>query len=110
MNIPIISAKSPNFATVNDFAMKGTTNNSYYLTMAVLAALLLTACGNSGTPLDADTREQIDSITTARIRIARDSLDSLCEIQHTTVLPRLVDSIKQKRLKEIAEKLKTVPK
>ncbi len=72
--------------------------------------LLLAACGNPNTPLDAGTRQRIDSTAAAQIRLAREELDSLCKLQQKTVLPQLVDSIKKKRLREIQEQLKTVPK
>jgi hypothetical protein len=71
---------------------------------------LFAGCGGSDTPLDADTRLRIDSTASAQIRLARMELDSLCLMQRTTVLPRLVDSIKQKRLLEIERQLRTVPK
>lgn len=71
---------------------------------------LLQACGGSGAPLDAGTRQAIDSIAAVEIRQARLEIDSLCKIERTTTLPRLVDSIKQKRLREIREQLKTVPR
>ena len=71
---------------------------------------LLFACDGPNTPLDAVTRQTIDSIATAEIRLARVELDSLCQLQQTTVLPLLVDSIKQKRLQEIQQQLKTIPK
>ncbi len=72
--------------------------------------LLLTACGGPNTPLDAGTRQAIDSIAAAEVRQARMEIDSLCKLDRTTLLPRLVDSIKQKRVREIQEQLKTVPK
>ena len=72
--------------------------------------LLLFACDGPDTPLDAVTRQTIDSIATVEIRLARAELDSLCQLQQTTVLPLLVDSIKQKRLQEIQQQLKTIPK
>ncbi|TNE61190.1 MAG: hypothetical protein EP344_06370 [Bacteroidetes bacterium] len=78
--------------------------------LGIVIALALAACGNPNTPLDAGTRRLIDSTSAAQIRIARDSLDSLCQVQHTTVLPLLVDSIKQKRLHEIEQQLKSIPK
>jgi len=70
----------------------------------------LASCDGPNTPLDAATRMRIDSTTSAQIRLARMELDSLCVAQRTTVLPRLVDSIKQKRLQEIERQLRTVPK
>lgn len=72
--------------------------------------LLLGACGNPNTPLDAGTRQKIDSLTAGGINAARQELDSLCLLQRATVLPGLVDSIKKKRLREIERQLKTVPK
>lgn len=72
--------------------------------------VLLQACGGGGAPLDAGTRQTIDSIASAEIRQARADIDSLCKTERTNTLPRLVDSIKQKRIREIQEQLKTVPK
>lgn len=75
------------------------------------ACFLFLACGGgSTTPLDAGTRQVIDSIAAAEIRQARLEIDSLCQLERTTTLPHLVDSIKQKRIREIQEQLKTVPK
>ena len=75
-----------------------------------LPLLCILACGNPNAPLDADTRQAIDSISSAHIRQARESLDSTCKTRRATELPRLVDSIKQQRLQEIREQLKTVPR
>lgn len=75
-----------------------------------ILCFLLQACGGAGTPLDAGTRQVIDSIASAEIRQARIDIDSLCKMERTTTLPRLVDSIKQKRIREIQEQLKTVPR
>ncbi|MEQ1745029.1 MAG: hypothetical protein ABMA02_06375 [Saprospiraceae bacterium] len=71
---------------------------------------LLTSCGSSGTPLDADTRDRIDSTAAAQIRLAQLELDSLCVVRRAAELPRMVDSIKQKRLQEIERQLRTLPK
>jgi hypothetical protein len=71
--------------------------------------LFLSACGNTNTPLDAASRNAIDSISSAEIALARVELDTLCQQRRRTELPRMVDSIKQKRLREIEERLKTVP-
>jgi hypothetical protein len=68
------------------------------------------ACGSPNTPLDADTRLRIDSISNAEIGRANVLYDSLCTRAHTTVLPQLIDSIKKVREREIQEQLKTVPK
>jgi hypothetical protein len=77
----------------------------------LLAALfLLPACGNAPeTPLDAVTRLRIDSITAAQIRDLRVVLDSQCQAERTAQLPVLMDSIRKVRLREIEEKLRTVP-
>lgn len=80
-----------------------------FLVLTVFS-LLVAACGNSSTPLDAGTRQRIDSTAAAQIRLAREELDSICKLQQKTVLPQLVDSIKKKRQREIQEQLKTVPK
>jgi len=72
--------------------------------------LLFTSCGSPNTPLDAETRRVIDSISTYQINLARTELDTLCQRQRMTEMPRLVDSIRQIRLREIEEKLKTVPR
>jgi hypothetical protein len=71
---------------------------------------LHTGCDSASAPLDAATRQRIDSTATAQIRQTRLELDSLCAVQRSTELPRLVDSIKQKREEEIARQLQTVPK
>lgn len=76
----------------------------------VFSALLLSACNNSNTPLDADTRQAIDSLAAQQIRQARAEMDSLCKQRNLTQLPQLVDSMKKVRLREIQEQLRTVPK
>jgi len=68
------------------------------------------SCGSAETPLDANTRQTIDSLATAEIRLLRVELDSQCQMARVTVLPQLVDSIKQLRLREIEEQLRTIPK
>jgi len=70
----------------------------------------LAACDSVGAPLDAGTRQRIDSTAAAQIRLTRLELDSLCARERSTELPRLVDSIKQKRLQEIERQLRTVPR
>ena len=82
---------------------------AYCLRLTVYC-LLFAACGSPNTPLDADTRRVIDSISTYQINLARTELDTLCQRQRVAEMPRLVDSIKQIRLREIEEKLKTVPR
>ena len=78
--------------------------------MAMVAAICLFACGAQETPLDADTRMRIDSISNAQIAKAQVEHDSLCRAAKITQLPLLVDSIKKIRLREIEAQLKTVPK
>lgn len=68
------------------------------------------ACGSADTPLDANTRQTIDSLSTAEIRLLRVELDSQCQTARMTVLPQMVDSIKRVREREIAEQLRTIPK
>jgi hypothetical protein len=71
---------------------------------------VLAACGGANTPLDADTRQQIDSLANEGITRTRLEVDSLCQQAQHTQLPHLVDSIKKIRLREIEEQLRTVPK
>lgn len=73
-------------------------------------AFSLASCGSTDTPLDADTKQLIDSISAIRIRETRIEMDTLCHRRRLAELPRLIDSIKQVRRREIEEALKTVPK
>ncbi len=73
-------------------------------------AVCFAACGNPNVPLDADSRKQVDSLAASGIGIARRELDSMCKIQHTTLLPVLVDSIKKERQEEIKRQLQGIPK
>ena len=75
-----------------------------------LLPLAFCACGSPSTPLDADTRQRIDSAATEQIRLATFGLDSHCTYIRYSSMQRLVDSIKQVRLREIEEQLKAVPK
>ncbi len=68
------------------------------------------SCGSAETPLDANTRQTIDSLATAEIRVLRIELDSQCQMARVTVVPQMVDSIKRVRLREIEEQLRTIPK
>jgi len=81
-----------------------------YPVFYILLLLIPAACGSPDTPLDANTRKTIDSITTAQIVIMRKELDSLCQQRRLTEMPHMVDSIKQKRMEEIQNQLKTIPK
>lgn len=70
----------------------------------------LAACGSSNKPLDADTRQAIDSIAGARMVLAQVEMDSLCKTAHNTRLPVMIDSIKKHREAEIEAKLRGVSK
>ena len=84
---------------------------SFFAAITVFAALCgWLACGSADTPLDANTRQTIDSLSTAEIRLVRVELDSQCQMAQVTVVPQMVDSIKKVRLREIEEQLKTIPK
>lgn len=76
----------------------------------LLLLSLLPSCGPNDKPLDADTRQAIDSIATAQINEVRIEMDTLCQQRRLAELPRLVDSIRAHRLREIQEQLKTIPK
>lgn len=82
----------------------------FQLFYAILLTGSLLSCGNQNTPLDADTRILIDSISNAEIAKAQVKQDSLCKAAQITQLPLLIDSIKKIRLREIEEQLRTVPK
>ncbi len=84
---------------------------SFFAAIVVLLSISgWSACGSAETPLDANTRQTIDSLSTAEIRLLRVELDSQCQMAKVTVIPHLVDSIKKVRLREIDEQLKTIPK
>ncbi len=79
--------------------------------LLILSVYLLPACGNAPEPpLDAPTRQRIDSIAAARMREERTLLDSQCQVARAVEMPKLMDSIRQQRLREIDEKLRTIPK
>jgi GNAT superfamily N-acetyltransferase len=75
-------------------------------TLLILCIFTFGACEAQEKPLDADTRQVIDSMATEQIRFARQELDSLCQLGKTQTIPRLVDSIKMVRKQEIEEKLR----
>ncbi len=68
------------------------------------------SCDTADKPLDAQTRRIIDSTAAVQIRTMRSQLDSLCLVQHQTLLPKLIDSIRHERELEIEEALRNVPK
>jgi hypothetical protein len=74
------------------------------------SGLFLSSCDNVNAPLDANTRQKIDSSVVAQNKLILKEVDSLCKVQHTTVLPQLVDSIKKVRVKEIEKQLESIPK
>lgn len=90
--------------------MKTVFFRSFWAGFALILAARLASCGSPDTPLDADTKQAIDSITAIRTREVRAEMDTLCNRRRLTDLPRMVDSIKQVRRREIEEALKTVPK
>ncbi len=73
-------------------------------------ACLLAACELPTKPIDADTRQAIDSIAGSQTVMAQMQMDSLCNLDRQTKLPLLVDSIKQHRMAEIEAQLRGVPK
>lgn len=72
--------------------------------------VLLFACNDPRAPLDANTRQRIDSVSTTQMRLTKQRIDSLCLLREKTELPRLVDSFRQIRMQEIEAQLKTVPR
>jgi hypothetical protein len=79
-----------------------------YLLLLLLGISI--ACGDANVPLDAVERKVVDSLAADGISVQRRRLDSLYRELRKNDMNRLVDSIKQQRLKEIAEQLKNVPK
>ncbi len=72
--------------------------------------LLCSACDPVAAPLDADTRLRIDTTVQAINRKAQLEIDSQCKQAQLTVLPKLIDSIKQVRKREIEAQLRSIPK
>ena len=68
------------------------------------------ACELPSKPIDADTRQAIDSIAGSQTVLAQVQMDSLCNLDRSTKLPLLVDSIKKHRMEEIEAQLRGVPK
>jgi hypothetical protein len=70
---------------------------------------LLIACGDISKPIEASTRRKIDSIATAEIQKIRLKTDSFYQEARKTTMSQVIDSIKQVRLREIDEQLKSIP-
>jgi hypothetical protein len=79
-------------------------------TIMIPMAVLLAGCGPSGTPLDAETRLEIDTTASNQILYVRKEMDSICRDYERQHLKALVDSIKKVREEEIARQLKTIPR
>ena len=77
---------------------------------ALCCLLTAVSCINTNRPLDADERHRVDSLSAAAIGVARRDLDSLCKVQHATLLPHLTDSIKKVRLQQIPQQIRQIPK
>lgn len=82
------------------------------LSLQALALLLFTqACADlSKKPIDADTRRLIDSVSVAEIQRVRTETDSLYKSLRVTRLPLVIDSIKKRRVLEIEEQLRQLPR
>lgn len=72
--------------------------------------LFCPACDPVAAPLDADTRLRIDTTVLAINRKAQIELDNQCKQAQLTILPKLIDSIKQVRKREIEAQLRNIPK
>lgn len=83
---------------------------SYLRLLSVFLFICSGACRNPDKPLDAYTRRIIDSLASEETKLVRAEMDTLCIRNRSTVLPHLVDSIRQVRLREIEAQLQTVPK
>lgn len=78
--------------------------------MLVQVAVPGAGCGSSGTPLDAETRLEIDTTVSNQLLYVRKEMDSVCRDYEKQHLKELVDSIKKVREEEIARQLKSIPK
>lgn len=79
-------------------------------TILIPMAVIWAGCGSSGTPLDAETRLEIDTTVSNQLLYVRKEMDSVCRDYEKQHLKELVDSIKKVREEEIARQLKTIPK
>jgi hypothetical protein len=87
-------------------------NSGFYLVLIFWGNLLLglSSCDASSAPLDADSRLRIDTTVVAINRKTQLEIDTACKRARNTELPRLIDSIKQVRKKEIESQLRSIPK
>jgi hypothetical protein len=76
----------------------------------ILAPWVFIHCENNNTPLDAESRQRIDSTVIVTNKATETEIDSLCKISLTTDLNRLADSMKSVRKKEIKSTLNNLPK
>lgn len=79
-------------------------------TILVPVAVLTAGCGTTSTPLDAETRLEIDTTVSNQLLYVRKETDSICREYEKQHLEELVDSIKKVREAEIARQLKTIPR
>jgi hypothetical protein len=78
--------------------------------VGIFAAMLcfVSGCDNfTKKPLDAHSREQIDSISNAQCRQIRADLDSFYRQNHAILLEKTMDSLKIERRKEIDAQIKS---
>lgn len=61
-------------------------------------------------PVDARTREVIDSTANAQSRLAREAVDSFYKINHDRLLHYYMDSLTTVRRREIEEQMRSVKK
>jgi hypothetical protein len=87
-------------------------NSGFYLVLIFWGNLLLglLSCDATSAPLDADSRLRIDTTVVAINRKTQLEIDNTCKLAHNTELPRLIDSIKQVRKREIEAQLRSIPK
>ncbi|MCB9308284.1 MAG: hypothetical protein H6565_16940 [Lewinellaceae bacterium] len=81
---------------------------SILLSFALICAVA--SCSGTEAPLDAETRQTIDSLSGVGMRNVKAELDSMCVLERKRSLPHLVDSFRILRTKEIERQLKTIPK
>jgi hypothetical protein len=69
------------------------------------------ACSDlSKKPLDAASRRAVDSLATLGIQQTRLQIDSIYKDARVSRMPQVLDSIRQQRLREIEEQLRSIPR